>query len=156
MAGTVDRLSINGAFFLEIKESHVDYQVCLGQLVEICDLNCALSRVVSDCGPLLNRMRDAFSTQCQLEETYGYVRAAEIKLLKVDPSVVQKTFNQHRELSLLLMESNERFNNLQYQGTLERELHSFLQDLRHFQSRIELHENTEYELIRVAMSGGKN
>jgi hypothetical protein len=155
MSSNVARLSINAAFLAEMKESNVDYQECLQGLRDLCDANCSQSRVIDDGGHLLHRLRDVFATQCELEETYGYVRIFDAKTPTPFDENVQKTFEQHREISLLLMELSEHFDDLQYQGTIAREISSVLEELRHLNARLWQHEDTELDLIRSLMSGAK-
>ena len=155
MDSTLARLSVNAAFLAEMKEAHADYQECLISLRHLCDTNCGTNLVVSECGQFLHRMRDVFATQCELEETYGYVRVSDSKTRTSQDVEIQQTFAQHRQISLLLMELSERFDGLQYQGTLVREINPFLRDLRSLQALVEQHEATERDLIRSAMSTAK-
>jgi hypothetical protein len=155
MDSTFARLSVNAAFLAEMKESHAGYQECLISLRDFCDANCSTNRVVSECGQFLHRMRDVFATQCELEETYGYVRVSDSKTRTSQDMEIQQTFAQHRQISLLLMELSERFDGLQYQGTLVRAINPFLRDLRSLQALVEQHEATERDLIRSAMSTAK-
>jgi hypothetical protein len=155
MPNTVARLSINAAFLAEMKEAHAEYQDCLISLRDFCGANCSNNRIISECGQFLHRIRDVFATQCQLEETYGYVRIFDAKNRTAHDLVVQQTFDQHRAISLILMELSERFDGLQYQGTLAREINAVLLELKSLQALVEQHEGTERDLIRSAMSMSK-
>jgi hypothetical protein len=156
MAGYENQLTINGAFMIEIKDAHSDYRSALDTLREYCSKECERDRVVRECGIFLHRLRALFATQCQLEETYGYVRIQPGSLHSRSSSDVATVFSQHREISLLLMELSERFDDLQYQGNIRREIDSFMPNLRFLWSRLDNHERTELQLAIQATSKASN
>ncbi len=149
------RYSLNAAFLAEIKEHNALFHVGKAKLNEFCSVDFPKEKFQSECGFFLHQLREAFSRQFDMEETYGYVSLRDPNTASLDVDRVTSCRAEHQMLMVFLQELSERFDGLQYQGTLERELEDFIGDLRAFRAKLMQHETTEQKLIQDFNAGSE-
>jgi hypothetical protein len=148
---TVDPVTINAAFFEEIKEAHVEVCAKMEQLMR---LGRQASWTESTCRQLTDELEvlvELVGLYFSLEEAYGYFD---------DPVYVSACYSdrvnelrgEHRDLFQGLSRIRDHTARLLYNGRLRESADAILARLVVFRDQLEQHELRERELITEAFS----
>ncbi len=148
-------IGINAAFLQEIKDSNSRLWVVLHELRKISAVDHTREhsrQFVTQMDELLELVGLEFS----LEETYGYISVMGGRFHHAGCSNAQTAMKQHQELFLQLHEICEETEEVQYRGTIGRDLPKLIADFAEFDACFCAHEELEADLIRSGFGLGRS
>ncbi len=140
---------VNAAFLLEVKESNPTVWENLHALRAIAGEQVSELAGVStnDFVRQLDELLDGIATEFSLEESLGFIGGIAVCEASRE-SDLARSASLHREIYVRLQEVCERAEELQYRGTIIRDLAGLQADFLEFDQQLRKHEEFEAELIR--------
>lgn len=148
-ATATSTVTVNAAFFQEIKEVNQELWQTLAQVREVCQRPQAARIDCRGFAMLLGELRDQLALHFALEEAYGYFE---------DPAYVAPHFceranglrSEHRELYLGIAEISDRAEQFYRRANLPTLVGHIARQFTAFDHRLQQHEARENELIQMA------
>ena len=144
-------VTVNAAFFQEIKEVSDELWQLLAQVRHVCRRAIATTEVGWQLVEMLSELRDQLALHFALEEAYGYFDDP----VYVEPHVCQRADDlrhEHRELFQSLCDIVDRAEDLMYDGKLDLLSSRIPVRLETFSDQLQAHEQRENNLIFEAMN----
>lgn len=139
---------VNAAFLQEVKESNTEVWALVRSLrASLTKCDNATEDEAHACVRQLAALRDGIASEFSMEETLGFVGG--VSPSNANPeSDLAKAARQHRAIYVHLHEVCQRAEELEYRGTIVRDLPSLLAEYSDFDAQLRKHEEFEAEMIR--------
>lgn len=139
---------VNAAFLQEVKESNPEVWALVRSLrTSLSNCDSATDEAAHGCVRQLAALRDGIASEFSLEETLGFVGG--ISPTDASPeSDLAKAAQQHRAIYVRIHEVCQQAEELEYRGTIVRDLPSLLSEYSDFDAQLRKHEEFEADMIR--------
>ena len=141
-------LTLNVAFFQEIKEDNVEFRQLVDKVrLHFQNVKDSQKNRPVETSRLLAELRDELETYFALEEFYGYFQNAEVN----NPSVCHKAGQLRSEHEVLFLELNQIVDSIEqivyHECPTELAFETVAEEFRKFPAHLQRHEHKEMELV---------